>query len=66
MYKRQAAIRALHGDAHAVGVGVGSQHQVGTGLGGQLQTQLQCLEDLGVGVGAGGKVAVEMCIRDST
>ena len=37
-------------DSYAVGIGVGSQHQVGTGLGGQLQTQLQCLEDLGVGV----------------
>ena len=36
-----AAIRALHGDAHAVGVGVGGQHQVGTGLGGQIQAQLQ-------------------------
>ena len=53
-----AAVRALHGDTHAVGVGVGSQHQVCTGLGGQLQTQLQSLEDLGVGVGAGGEVAV--------
>ena len=53
-----AAVRALHGNAHAVGVGVGSQHQVCTGLGGQFQTQLQCLEDLGVGVGAGGEVAV--------
>ena len=53
-----AAVGALHGDAHTVGVGVGGQHQVGAGLFGQLQAQLEGLEDLGVGVGAGGKVAV--------
>ena len=53
-----AAVRTLHGNAHAVCIGVGGQHQVSTGLGGQLQTQLQGLKDLRVGVGAGGKVAV--------
>ena len=53
-----AAVRALHSNAHAVCIGVGGQHQVSTGLGGQLQTQLQGLKDLRVGVGAGGKIAV--------
>ena len=52
------AVGTLHGDANAVGIGVGGQHQVSAGLGGQLQAQLQSLEDLGVGVGAGGEVAV--------
>ena len=53
-----AAVRTLHGDAHAVGVGVGGQHQVCTGLGGEVEAQLQGIEDLRVGVRAGGKVAV--------
>ena len=53
-----AAVRTLHGDTHAVSVGVGGQHQVGAGLGGEVEAQLQSLEDLGVGVGAGGEVAV--------
>ena len=57
-YQLIAAIRTLHGDAHTVRIGVGGQHQVCTGLGGQIQTQLQGLEDLGIGVGAGGEVAV--------
>ena len=57
-YQLIAAIRALHGNAHAVGIGVGGQHQIGTSLGCQLQTQLQSLENFGVRVGAGGKVAV--------
>ena len=57
-YQLIAAIRALHGDAHTIRIGVGGQHQICTGLGGQIQTQLQSLKDLGVGVGAGGEVAV--------
>ena len=51
-------IRDSHGNAHAVGIGVGGQHQICTSLGCQLQTQLQSLENFGVRVGAGGKVAV--------
>ena len=47
-----------HGDARAVGVGVGGQQQVGMHLGAQLQALLQRLPDLGVGVGAGGEVTV--------
>ena len=53
-----AAVRAAHGNAHAVGVGVGGEHEIGTRLLGELKAVLEGLEDLGVGIGSGGEVAV--------
>ena len=57
-----AAVLALDGNAHAVGVGVGGQHQVSAGLLCQLQAEAQGLEDLGVGVRAGGEIAVRLLL----
>ena len=57
-----AAVLALDGNAHTVGIGVGGQHQVGTGLFGQFQTQAQCLKNFGVGIRAGGEVAVRVLL----
>ena len=57
-----AAVLALDGNAHTVGVGIGRQHQIRAVLLRQFQTQAQCLEDLGVGVGAGGEIAVRVLL----
>ena len=57
-----AAVLALDGDAHAVGIGVGGQHQIRTGLFGQLKAEAQSLKYLGVGVRAGREVAVRVLL----
>ena len=55
-----AAILALNGNANAVGIGVSGQHQVCTRLFGQFQAKAQSLENFGVGVRAGGEIAVRL------
>ena len=52
----------LHGDAHPVAVRVGGQQQVRLDLLAQLQALLQSLPELGVGIGAGGEVAVRILL----
>ena len=55
-----AAILALNGNANAVSIGVSGQHQVCTRLFGQFQAKAQSLENFGVGIGAGGEIAVRL------
>ena len=57
-----AAVLALDGDAHTVGIRVGGQHQVGAGGFRQFQTKAQRLENFGVGIRAGGEVAVRVLL----
>ena len=52
------AVRALHGDTDAVRIGVGGEHQIGADFLGQFKTLAESLKDLGVGIRAGGEVAV--------
>ena len=52
------AVRALHGDTDAVCIGIGCQHKVCADFLGQIQALFKSSEDLGVGIRAGGEIAV--------
>ena len=54
------AVRAFHGDTDTVCVGVGCQHEVCADFLRQIQALFKSSEDLGVGIGAGGEIAVRI------
>ena len=56
------AVRTLHSDADTVCIRVGREHQVSAGLLRELEALLQCVENLRVRIGAGGKVAVRILL----
>ena len=58
----ELAIGAAHGDAHAVGVGVGAEHKRGANFFCQCDAQGKSLAVFGVGGFDGGEVAVGGCL----
>ena len=56
------ALGVFHRDAAAVAVRVSGQQQVGVQPGGGLQSQLHSFPDLGIGIGAGGEMAVGLLL----
>ena len=60
--EQQVVLAVLHGNAHTVGVGVGCEQQIGMHALAKLDALLHCLADLGVGIRAGGEIAVGIAL----
>ena len=56
--EQKVVLTILHGNAHAVGVGVGREQQIGMHALAKLDALLHRLANFGVGVRAGGEIAV--------
>ena len=55
-------VAVFAGHAHAVGVGIGRQQEIGVHLLAQLDALLHSFANLGVGIGAGGEIAIGIAL----